>query len=283
MKKVFLLFMSFLALSLGFLGCSDSGSDDNNDGGEVKLKEFSAGWWLYDDSYSKVYVLYASDKSVERAGSEKGEYEGSSLSQAKKLYVFTDEKINKSLNKITDESKYPSWALVQQKKIDFVIKDIAGYFVETGKNTGVYYRQYNSSGMFFELMNRDNSEYDQDIIDNTVVKLEVLAGGQYVYKRGEPDEDGTFYSKDDIYNPGTTYTKLKYDDKNDVYLIKDRYYWVSEKDLTQEGIVCVKCTITNPDAVRPLKIFLMSDDTKPYGQDTVFTLEDYEQFYISLN
>lgn len=268
MKKVFLLFMSFLALSLGFLGCSDSGSDDNNDGGEVKLKEFSAGWWLYDDSYSKVYVLYASDKSVERAGSEKGEYEGSSLSQAKKLYVFTDEKINKSLNKITDESKYPSWALVQQKKIDFGLFRMENHVAETGKGTGVYYQNYNSSLGYFKITDGEVTEFNQDIIDKAEVRLDVLAGGQYVYS-----------TEDDSYNPSTTYTKLKRDDKYDwVYRPEVMFSWVNYEG---QGIVCVKVTVTHPDAVRPLKFFVMSDGSKP--DNSVLTLEDYEQFYISLN
>ena len=256
MKKFFLAMLSLLALCTGFIGCSDSA--DNNDD-KVTLKDFSEGWWLYDDSYSKVYIYYDSDKGVKRAGTEGGEYEGASLSQAQKLYVFTDEKINKNLSKITDEAKYPTWESGEAgSKISFELCNENLY----GKTEDYYFANLNGVRGFFELKVKDKDDVIQDVIDNAVVKAWVCKGRKrvstydFITGKWVNAEDFTGRLKKCKYN---TYTS-------------DNYFEWSYDD-EKGDVIVVKYTVTYPEAEKPFVLYIMTDEAKP--EHAELTAEDY--------
>lgn len=256
MKKFFLMMLSLLALCAGFIGCSDSA--DNNDE-KVSLKDFSEGWWLYDDSYSKVYIYYDSDKGVKRAGTERGEYEGASLSQAQKLYVFTDEKINKNLSKITDEAKYPSWeSEVAGSKISFELCNEDWY----GKTEDYYFTKFNGSNGYFELKIVDKDDVIQDVIDNAVVKAWVYKGRKCV------SSDSTI--TEETLNAEDFTTKLR-KNKYNTYKSEKYFHWVY--DYVKEDVIVVKYTVTYPEAEKPFVLYCLSDKTKPERAE--LTAEDY--------
>lgn len=256
MKKFFFVMLSLLALCAGFIGCSDSA--DNNDE-KVTLKDFSEGWWLYDDSYSKVYIYYDSDKGVKRAGTERGEYEGASLSQAQKLYVFTDEKINKNLSKITDEAKYPSWESGEAgSKISFELCDEKYY----GKTEDYYFTKFNGSSDYFELKVKDKDDVIQDVIDNAVVKAWVIRGRKRVSSSNNVS--------DETLNAEDFTTKLR-KNKYNTYKSEKYFYWSYFDE--KEDVIAVKYTVTYPEADKPFVLYVMTDETKP--EHAELTAEDY--------
>lgn len=112
MRKLLKVFLFMLFCLVGFVSCSsDDGENGNNNNNGGSNKEFSEGWWKFENSGVVAYIKYDSEKNILRCGNSTSEYVSTPLENAKNLYKFDDDNVNKFLSKVTDENDLPSWAV----------------------------------------------------------------------------------------------------------------------------------------------------------------------------
>ena len=257
MKKFIFGFFA-LMLSLMVLSCSDSSDDDKGGSANVSAqKEFSAGWWKYDDSATKVWILYESDKSLSRVGNATAEYvsTSSAFTQAKNLYKFDNEQVNKSLTKVTDESTLPSWASEeQQTKVvlttDFSILSSAyansSYSEEnSGSNVWNFTGTFGSNiNLYPTIRNNNSTVYEQKMLDGKA-KFELLSNTEGV----------RCYKNHRIYAYGSEAyeSDLEWDNLSKRYVPNPGFGYDDEKISKAEPLK-VRWTVTHPDAEKPLVV-----------------------------
>ncbi|WP_296330219.1 hypothetical protein [uncultured Treponema sp.] len=257
MRKIIFMFMAAMLSMLAF-SCSDSSDEPSSSGGgsgSVTLKEFSSGWWKYDDSATKVWILYESDKSLSRVGNATAEYVGTSsaFTQAKNLYKFDNEQVNKSLTKVTDESTLPSWAREeQQAKVvltpDFTYLNIAysnsTYSEESsGSNVWNFIATCGSNINLCPAIRNNNSTVFEQKMLNGKAKFELLS-----------DTKGVRCNKNNgVYEYGSEpyESDLKWDDE--CYIPNPTFSFDDEKISKAEPLK-VRWTVTHPDAEKPLVV-----------------------------
>ncbi len=255
MRKIIFLFMAAMVSLLAF-SCSDSSDEPSSNGGEsVTLKEFSSGWWKYDDSATKVWILYESDKSLSRVGNATAEYVGTSsaFTQAKDLYKFDNEQVNKSLTKVTDESTLPSWAKEEQQTkvvltpvftyLNYAYSNSTYSEESSGSNVWNFSGTFNNTiSLFIRLTNNNSTVYEQKMLQGKA-KFELLSDTKgvrcekknKVYEYGSEPYESDLKWKDDFYIPDPSFS---YDDEK----------------ISKAEPLKVRWTVTHPDAEKPLVV-----------------------------
>lgn len=259
MRKIIFMFMAAMLSMLAF-SCSDSSDEPSSNGGgsgSVTLKEFSSGWWKYDDSATKVWILYESDKSLSRVGNATAEYvsTSSAFTQAKNLYKFDNEQVNKSLTKVTDESALPSWAKEeQQTKVvlttDFSILSSAygnsSYSEESsGSNVWNFIGTFGSNiNIYPTIRNNNSTVYEQKMLDGKA-KFELLSNTEQV----RCDKNNKIYA----YGSEAYVSDLEWDNLSKRYFPNPGFSYNDEKISKAEPLK-VRWTVTHPDAEKPLVV-----------------------------
>ncbi|MBR4322801.1 hypothetical protein [Treponema sp.] len=257
MKKIIFMFMAAMLSMLAF-SCSDSSDEPSSNGGgsgSVTLKEFSSGWWKYDDSATKVWILYESDKSLSRVGNATAEYVGTSsaFTQAKNLYKFDNEQVNKSLTKVTDESALPSWAKEEQQTKVVLTPDFTNFnyaysnsaYSEESSGSNVWNFSGTFNGyinLFLHIRNNNSVVYEQKMLQGKA-KFELLSNTDEV----RCEKNNKIYS----YGSDPYESDLKWDD--DCY-IPDPSFSFDDEKISKANPLKVRWTVTHPDAEKPLVV-----------------------------
>lgn len=224
MRKIIFMFMAAMLSMLAF-SCSDSSDEPSSNGGgsgSVTLKEFSSGWWKYDDSATKVWILYESDKS---------------------------------LTKVTDESALPSWAKEEQQTKVVLTTDFSilssdygnsSYSEESsGSNVWNFIGTFGSTiNIYPTIRNNNSTVYEQKMLDGKA-KFELLSNTEQV----RCDKNNKIYA----YGSEAYVSDLEWDNLSKCYFPNPGFSYDDEK-ISKANPLKVRWTVTHPDAEKPLVV-----------------------------
>ncbi len=278
-----LLVAAGILVSVLALSCKDGGSSD--DGGlvqpvptvQVLKNTFKSGWWKYEDSGVTCYLYYEADMSVGRAGSERNEYEGTPLEQARKLYSFTDRKVNDCLSWAP---ALPSWTKADTSTkvdLDFWVETMDKNLQNNGPNQHMvresrYRYSYDNQGakdgyvrfyLYFEDKGTTGG-YNPSAKDATV-RFEVLTGDKGLLECVDPysNEDNKHLELD---GSSCTFTNKLHRYAEDTPKYMNKFYCPCEVVVNvpkryKDKPLRLRFTVTHPD----MKESLVLDATCRYN------------------